>query len=63
MEFQRGVLSQSVDGEWVVTPLPNQGSGILSSMSNANCFIVLDEAVGNCDAGAMVNVQLLEGII
>lgn len=63
MEFQRGVLSQSVDGEWVVTPLPNQGSGILSSMSNANCFIVLDETVGNCDAGAMVNVQLLEGII
>jgi len=62
-EFQRGILSQNIGGEWTVAPLPNQGSGVLSSMSTANCFIVLDETVGNCDAEAMVNVQLLEGII
>ena len=62
-EFQRGTLSQSIDGEWTVAPLPNQGSGVLSSMSAATCFIVLDETVGNCDAGAIVNVQVLEGII
>ncbi|MFM9836589.1 MAG: gephyrin-like molybdotransferase Glp [Methylophilaceae bacterium] len=63
MEFQRGILSQLESGEWVVAPLPNQGSGVLSSMSVANCFIVLDETVGNCEAGAMVKVQILEGII
>ncbi len=61
-EFQRGILFES-NGAWKVKPLPNQSSGVLSSMSAANCFIVLDETVGNCEAGKMVNVQLLEGII
>ena len=61
-EFQRGVLFDDV-GVWKVKPMPNQGSGVLSSMSAANCFIVLDETVGNCAAGEMVNVQILEGII
>ena len=61
-EFQRGILFE--DGDmWKVKPLPNQGSGVLSSMSAANCFIVLDDTVGNCDVGKMVSVQLLEGII
>jgi molybdopterin molybdotransferase len=61
-EFQRGVLFDD-NGTWKVKPLPNQGSGVLSSMSAANCFIVLDETVGNCEAGAMVKVQVLAGII
>ena len=61
-EFQRGVLFES-GGTWKVKPLPNQGSGVLSSMCAANCFIVLDETIGNCEAGVMVKVQLLEGII
>jgi molybdopterin molybdotransferase len=61
-EFQRGILFEA-DGTWKVKPLPNQGSGVLSSMSNANCFIVLDETVGNCEAGKKVGVQLLEGLI
>jgi molybdopterin molybdotransferase len=61
-EFQRGILFES-DGTWKVKPLPNQGSGVLSSMSATNCFIVLDETVGNCEVGKLVQVQLLEGII
>jgi molybdopterin molybdotransferase len=61
-EFQRGILFET-NGTWKVKPLPNQGSGVLSSMSTANCFIVLNEAVGNCEAGEIVNVQVLEGII
>ncbi len=61
-EFQRGILFEK-NGTWKVKPLPNQGSGVLSSMSAANCFIVLDDQTGNCEAGKMVNVQLLEGII
>lgn len=55
-EYQRGILFESA-GVWKVKPLPNQGSGVLSSMSTANCFIVLDETIGNCEAGKMVNIQ------
>jgi len=62
-EFQRGVLSLNDDGTWTVAPLPNQGSGVLNSMSIANCFIVLDENVGNSEAGEIVKVQIFQGII
>lgn len=61
-EFQRGVLYDD-NGQWKVKPLPNQGSGILSSMSKANCFIVLAEELGDCEPGTIVNVQVLEGVI
>jgi molybdopterin molybdotransferase len=60
-EFQRGVLFPDIDGTWKVKPTGAQGSAILSSMSLANCFIVLDETVGNLEAGSMVAVQVLHG--
>ena len=62
-EFQRGILAQEPDGQWTVRVTGNQGSAILSSMSQANCFIVLPDAQGNTPAGATVDVQLLEGLI
>ncbi|HEY0267951.1 MAG TPA: molybdopterin-binding protein, partial [Methyloradius sp.] len=62
-EFQRGILFTDTDGQWKVKTTGNQGSAILSSMSAANCFIVLDEETGNLEAGATVQVQVLEGII
>jgi molybdopterin molybdotransferase len=62
-EFQRGVLSRSADGALTVKPTGEQGSGILKSMSDANCFIILDDATGNVEAGTTVEVQLLEGIV
>jgi molybdopterin molybdotransferase len=62
-EFQRGVLYTDATGTWKVKPTGAQGSAILSSMSLANCFIVLDETIGNLEAGAMVKVQVMEGII
>ncbi|HZV97437.1 MAG TPA: molybdopterin molybdenumtransferase MoeA, partial [Methylophilaceae bacterium] len=62
-EFQRGVLFMGADGVWKVKPTGNQGSGILRSMSEANCFIVLGENVGNVAPGALVQVQVLEGIV
>jgi molybdopterin molybdotransferase len=61
-EFQRGILFEE-NGTWKVKPLPNQGSAMLSSMSVANCFIVLNESSGNRETGELVHVQLLEGII
>jgi molybdopterin molybdotransferase len=62
-EFQRGILEQGDDGQWTVRVTGDQSSGILSSMSQANCFIVLPDAQGNTPAGASVDVQLLEGLI
>lgn len=62
-EFQRGSLFLEQDGSWKVRPIGNQGSGVLRSMSEANCFIVLPESCGNVPAGETVQVQLLEGIV
>jgi len=62
-EFQRGILSQDADGDWSVRITGDQSSAILSSMSQANCFIILPEAQGDLPAGSTVEVQLLEGLI
>jgi molybdopterin molybdotransferase len=62
-EFQRAVLSRDADGRLVVRPTGEQGSGILKSMSEANCFIILGEATGNVEPGTAVEVQLLEGLV
>jgi len=62
-EFQRGILTQDANGQWSVRTTGDQGSGILSSMSQANCFIILPADQGNVPAGATVEVQLLEGLI
>ena len=56
-EFQRGVLSRGDDGRLVVRRTGHQGSGVLSSMSIANCFIVLPEDAGPVSEGDEVTVQ------
>ena len=61
-EFQRGVLAQDASGNWSVRVTGEQGSGILRSMSEANCFIILPEAQGNVAAGTLVEVQVMEGV-
>jgi molybdopterin molybdotransferase len=60
-EYQRGVLSNA-GGVWSVRLTGQQGSGVLRSMSEANCFIVLEHDRGNIDAGDLVGVQLFEGL-
>jgi len=62
-EFQRGVLFQDEAGTWKVRVTGDQGSGILRSMSEANCFILLPESQGNVAPGTPVDVQLMEGLI
>jgi molybdopterin molybdotransferase len=60
-EYQRGVLFRD-GGEWKVKTTGQQGSGVLRSMSEANCFIVLEHARGRVEAGESVQVQLFEGL-
>jgi molybdopterin molybdotransferase len=62
-EFQRGILADDGAGGFTVRTTGDQGSGILSSMSRANCFIVLPAEAGNVMAGELVDVQLLEGLV
>jgi molybdopterin molybdotransferase len=61
-EFQRGVLFQE-GGEWCVRPTGHQGSGILSSMAKADCFIVLEPEREKVGAGDTVMVQLMGGLV
>jgi molybdopterin molybdotransferase len=62
-EFQRGVLTQNPAGHWSVAVTGEQGSGILRSMCEANCFIILPTDQGNVAAGTLVDVQVMDGII
>ncbi len=57
-EFQRGIVTQTDKGGWQVRTTGEQGSGILSSISKANCFIVLPSEQGNVAAGENVEIQL-----
>jgi molybdopterin molybdotransferase len=61
-EFQRGVLEHK-DGEWRVRLTGAQGSGILRSMSEANCFVVLGHEQGAVSAGDYVDVMLMDGLV
>jgi molybdopterin molybdotransferase len=61
-EFQRGILERGANGEWTVRVTGSQGSGVLRSMSEANCFIVLEHERGDVRPGDPVNVQLFDGL-
>jgi molybdopterin molybdotransferase len=57
VEYQRGILSMDRDGQPVVRSTGPQGSGILRSMSEANCFVVLPQDCSAVEAGSLVEVQ------
>jgi molybdopterin molybdotransferase len=61
-EFQRGILERGANGEWVARLTGSQGSGVLRSMSEANCFIVLEHERGDVKAGDPVSVLPFEGL-
>ncbi len=63
LEFQRGILKRSNNGELSVTPLTGQGSHILSSMSKADCFIVIPAECAEISAGEAVIVEQFDSII
>jgi molybdopterin molybdotransferase len=62
-EYQRGLLTRDADGQPTVAITGSQGSGILRSMSEANCMVVLHDEQGTVQAGDMVDVLLFEGLI
>ncbi len=56
-EYQRGILTQDDSGELFVASSGKQGSNILSSLSRANCFIVLPTECRGIQAGDKVRVE------
>jgi len=62
-EYQRGFVSTGADGHLQVRTTGNQGSGVLSSMVQANGLIVLHHEQGNVAAGEDVDVMMFEGVI
>jgi molybdopterin molybdotransferase len=58
-EFQRGIATLDDNNEWQVGKTGKQGSGILTSMSRANCFIVLPDDNDGVEPGDEVCIQFL----
>ena len=62
-EYQRGIVTQAVDGRWQVRITGAQGSGILRSMSQANGMVVLHHGQGDVAAGDLVDVMPFNGLV
>ncbi len=62
-EILRGIIEQDERGDWLVKSTGQQGSGILSSMSLANAFIILDHESPSIKAGEWVKVQPFAGLL
>ena len=62
-EYQRGLVTTAPDGTLQVRTTGNQGSGVLSSMVQANGLIVLHHGQGNVAVGDAVDVMVFDGVI
>ena len=62
-EFQRAILGRGADGKPTVRLTGSQGAGILRSMSEANCFVILAHEQGNVAAGDWVDIALFDGLL
>ncbi|WP_431149612.1 molybdopterin molybdotransferase MoeA [Acidovorax facilis] len=62
-EYQRGTITTAADGTLQVRTTGNQGSGVLSSMVQANGLIVLHHGQGNVAVGDTVDVMVFNGVI
>ena len=62
-EFQRAILARDEQGEIWVRSFGRQGSGILRSMSEANCLVILARESETVEEGDWVEVQPFEGLL
>ncbi len=62
-EFQRAILGRNADGKPSVRLTGSQGAGILRSMSEANCFVILGHDQGNVVPGELVDIALFDGLL
>ncbi|WP_421322719.1 molybdopterin molybdotransferase MoeA [Aeromonas veronii] len=62
LDFQRGILSQGPNG-LEVRSTGSQDSAVFSSLSRANCYIVLERERGRVAAGETVTVEPFGGLL
>lgn len=62
-EYQRGTVVRAADGGLEVRTTGNQGSGVLSSMVQANGLIVLHHGQGDVAPGDPVDVMMFDGAL
>ena len=62
-EYQRGLVQRDASGALVVEAAGNQGSGVLSSMVQANGLIVLHHGQASVAAGEEVDVMVFDGVV
>ena len=62
-EYQRAIVSRAADGALTVRTTGQQGSGVLSSMVQANGLMVLPHAQGNIAIGDGVEVMMFAGVL
>tara|TARA_B100000614_G_scaffold153212_1_gene135703 strand:- start:299 stop:1492 length:1194 start_codon:yes stop_codon:yes gene_type:complete len=57
LDFQRAVFSQNADGTLIVTPLAKQSSGVMTSFSKANCYMLIPAEADGLKTGDWVEIQ------
>ena len=62
LDFQRGIASTNEQGLIAVSSTGHQGSGMMSSLCQANCFIVLEQERGNVAANETVTIELFDSV-
>jgi molybdopterin molybdotransferase len=62
-EYQRATLHHDEAGVPVATVMANQGSAVLSSMSRADCLVVLDHASESVPAGGWVQCIPMRSLV
>jgi molybdopterin molybdotransferase len=62
-EYQRGTVSTAPDGSLEVKTTGNQGSGVLSSMVQANGLIVLHHDQSSVAIGDEIDVMMFDSVI
>jgi len=62
-EYQRAIAALNDRGQLEVRLTGQQGSGVLRSMSEANCFVVLAHDQGQVNAGDAVQILLFDGLV
>ncbi|MGM8891919.1 molybdopterin molybdotransferase MoeA, partial [Psychrobacter sp. 1Y1] len=63
VEYQRAILSYNAQGDAEVAVTGGQGSGMLTSMTLANCFIILAQDCDGLSDGSHVTVEPFNSVL